>query len=232
MQYDHIEATSEDDFVTKSVAVLKERITQSLDEFGSAIIGLSGGSTPKAIYTALGKEDLDWSNVFIFLVDDRYIDASDSDSNQKLVHETLLTNASIPDENIIFPDTSLPLEECIKTYEVNLAELLSKGIPHTVTLGLAEDGHIASLFPPVPPAGYGDHLVIHTETDAFAVHDRITTTMVVIGSADRKIFFLKGDQKKFVWDEMMQSEDSEDMDRWPAKAALQLGGGVVVSLFA
>ena len=232
MQFDHIQSASEEDFVTQSVATLLGRLQQSIDEFGSAILGLSGGSTPKAIYTALGKEDIDWSKVFLFLVDDRYIAADDADSNQKLVRETLLMNASIPESNIIFPDTSLPLEECISNYEANLAELLSKGIPYSVTLGLGGDGHIASLFPPVPAAGYGDRLVIHTETEDFAVRDRISVTMVIIGSADRKIFFLKGEDKKFVWDEMMQSEDAEDMDRWPAKAALQLGGGIVISAFA
>lgn len=229
MIYDHIQATSDNNFVTQSVRILSERIQQSIKEFGSAIVGLSGGSTPKPIYEALGKEDIDWNSVSIFLVDDRYIAADDADSNQKLVRETLLANANIPEANIVFPNTTLPIDECIQDYEIRLAELLSKGIPHTVTLGLGGDGHIASLFPPVPAAGYGDHLVIHTETDAFAVHDRISTTMVIIGSADRKIFFLKGEGKKFVWDEMMQSPDTEDMDRWPAKAALQLGGGVVVS---
>jgi 6-phosphogluconolactonase len=232
MQYDHIKASSEEDFVAQSVDILVARISQGIDEFGSAILGLSGGSTPQPIYEALGKQPIDWSKVFIFLVDDRYIERDHNDSNQKMVHETLLMHAKIPEDHITFPDTSLPLEECIEQYEGELAELLSKGIPHIVTLGLGSDGHIASLFPPVPAAGFGDHLVIHTETDDFAVHDRISTTMVVIGSADRKIFFLKGEDKKFVWDEMMKSEDGEDMDRWPAKAALQLGGGVVVSAFA
>lgn len=93
-------------------------------------------------------------------------------------------------------------------------------------MGLGEDGHIASLFPPVPAEGYGDRLVMHTTTDTFAVHDRISTTMVVIGSADRKVFFLKGEGKKFVWEEMMHDDNAEIMmERWPAKAALALGEG-------
>ncbi|MDP6561378.1 MAG: 6-phosphogluconolactonase [Candidatus Peribacteraceae bacterium] len=229
MNFEHIKTSSEENFLLEGVRVLKERIVQSIEEFGSAIVGLSGGSTPKPIYELLGKEDIDWNAVSIFLVDDRYIPRDDENSNQKLVYGTLLQHASIPENQIVFPNTGLPLDECIRDYEERLAQLLSRGIPHIVTLGLGGDGHIASLFPPVPPKGYGDHLVIHTETDAFAVHDRISTTMVVIGSADRKIFFLKGDQKRFVWEEMMNSEDQEDMDRWPAKAALQLGGGVVVS---
>tara|TARA_Y100000310_G_C20505600_1_gene726254 strand:- start:48 stop:743 length:696 start_codon:yes stop_codon:yes gene_type:complete len=231
MNFDGIQATSEEEFVALGTELLVERLTQSIEEFGHAIIGLSGGSTPKPIYEELGKQPIDWDKVTVFLVDDRYVEADDDDSNQKLVRDTLLRNAAIPEEQIIFPNTTIPINECIDDYEQRLAEVLSKGIPHIVTLGLGEDGHIASLFPPVPSEGYGDRLVIHTTTDAFAVRDRISTTMVVIGSADRKIFFLKGEQKKFVWDEMMSSDAEEDMDRWPARAALALGGGVVVTLF-
>lgn len=230
MEFETVATKTEAEFVTEAVRVLTERITQSIEEFGHAILGLSGGSTPKPIYAALGQKDIDWNKVTIFLVDDRYIDPSDDDSNQKLVRETLLKHADIPEEQIVFPDTTTDLDSCIAEYEQDLAELLSRGIPHLVTLGLGEDGHIASLFPPVPAEGYGDRLVIHTTTDAFAVPDRISTTMVVIGSADRKVFFLQGDGKKFVWDEMMNDETVETMlDRWPAKAALALGGGVVVT---
>lgn len=221
---------TEEEFVKESVEVLTQRLKQHIDEFGHAILGLSGGSTPRPIYEELGKQDIDWSKVSIFLVDDRYIDPSHDDSNQKLVRETLLKHASIPEEQILFPDTTTDLDSCIADYEMELAELLSKGIPHTITLGLGEDGHIASLFPPVPADAFGDRLVIHTETDAFAVHDRISTTMVIIGSADRKIFFLKGEGKKFVWEEMINDTAVDAvMDRWPAKAALALGGGVVIT---
>ncbi len=68
MQYDHIKASSEEDFVAQSVDILVARISQGIDEFGSAILGLSGGSTPQPIYEALGKQPIDWSKVFIFLI--------------------------------------------------------------------------------------------------------------------------------------------------------------------
>lgn len=229
MDFQTTHTSSDQQFIEQGVRVLTERLTQSIDEFGGAILGLSGGSTPKPMYEELGKQKIDWSKVTVFLVDDRYIDPMHEDSNQRLVHETLLKHADIPESHLLFPDTSLPIDDCIANYEQDLAQILSKGIPHTVTLGLGQDGHIASLFPPVPASGYGDRLVIHTETDAFTVHDRISTTMVVIGSADRKVFFLKGEAKKFVWEEMMQGDGTDDMDRWPARAALALGGGVVVT---
>lgn len=230
MEFETFATKSDEAFVEQGVELMVQRITQSIDEYGHAIVGLSGGSTPKPIYTKLGEADVHWNNVSIFLVDDRYITPEDNDSNQKLVRETLLKNASIPESQIIFPDTTTDIDACIAKYEQELAQLLSRGIPHIVTLGLGEDGHIASLFPPVPAEGYGDRLAIHTTTNVFAVHDRISTTMVIIGSADRKIFFLKGDGKKFVWNEMMNDNNPETiMDRWPAKAALSLGGGMVVT---
>ena len=227
MDLERINTTSPQEFIDTSVRMLSERIHQNIDEFGRAIIGLSGGSTPRPIYSALGKCAIPWEKVSLFLVDERYVPATDTDSNQKLVRDTLLATASIPEQNLLFPDTSLPLEDCIHHYELKLAGMLSAGVPHIVTLGMGDDGHIASLFPPVPDAAYGDHLVLHTETDRFAVHDRITTTMIIVGSADRKFFFLKGKDKKMVWEEMMA--DKEDLSRWPAKAALNLGGGVLVS---
>ena len=227
MDLENIATTSPQEFIDTSVRMLSERIHQNIDEYGRAIIGLSGGSTPRPIYSALGKCAIPWDKVSLFLVDERYVDKHDEESNQKLVRDTLLSAASIPEQNLLFPDTSLPIADCIHHYELKLAGMLSAGIPHIVTLGMGDDGHIASLFPPVSDAAYGDHLVLHTETDRFAVHDRITTTMVIIGSADRKFFFLKGKEKKMVWEEMMT--DKEDLSRWPAKAVLNLGGGVLIS---
>ena len=48
----------------------------------TCFVGLSGGGTPKPIYEWLGKQtSVDWSKVTFFIVDERYIDASDSRSN-------------------------------------------------------------------------------------------------------------------------------------------------------
>lgn len=227
MDFDSITTRTDPEFVIRATEILAERIRQSIDEYGRAIVGLSGGSTPKPVYEALGKEKIDWSKVTVFLVDDRYVPATDKHSNQNLVRSTLLKHASIPESQIIFPDTTLPIDACITDYEQKIAQMLSGGIPHMVILGMGEDGHIASLFPPLPEAAFGDHLALHTTTDTFDVHDRISVTLIVLGSAERKIFLLKGEGKKRVWKEMMESP--EDIERWPAAAVLNLGGGIVIS---
>ncbi len=61
--------------------------------------------------------------------------------------------------------------------------------------------------------------MIHTTTDTFAVRDRISVTLPVLKQARQTMFFLKGEAKKKVWDEMMAS--TEDVTRWPAKEVIQ-----------
>ena len=228
MNFPEITTTSEEEFISRSTATLAHMIREAIETRGECILGLSGGSTPKPIYEALGKEDIDWSKVHVFLVDERHIDAGDDKSNQKLVRDTLLAHASIPESNIVFPDTSLPIDECMEKYTKDLKEQWSDHLPDVITLGLGEDGHIASLFPPLDDLAMGDErLVLHTTTDQFDVHDRITISLNAITAAGKQIFFLKGEGKFETWKAMRGSD--EGAERWPAKGVAEGGEVTVVS---
>ena len=224
----------ESEFIGQASALLSARIQDAIAAHGSCILGLSGGSTPKPIYEALGEDpSIDWSKVTVFLVDDRFVPADDDNSNQLLVKKTLLLHAKIPTKNICFPDTSLPLEECIQDYDKRLSALLEDHPADVVTLGMGDDGHIASLFPPLTDAAFTG-TAIHTTTPStgsplrqgyagqagqapgFAVHDRISVTMPILMDAASAFFFLKGAAKKKVWGEMMAAKQGPN--RWPAKA--------------
>ena len=203
------------EFVVAGVEAMASAMRGAIAQNGRVVLGLSGGSTPKPIYEALGNAQIDWSKVWIFLVDDRYIRPDDPKSNQFLLRSTLLKNAPIPESQILFPDTSLPLPECADLYDRQVTDLLKKGPVDIVTLGLGEDGHIASLFPPLPDEAFGPKNVIHTTTDRFDVRERISVTMPVLTVAKSSVFFLKGAEKKRVWEQMTTSKDGPN--RWPAK---------------
>lgn len=225
MDYARIITENENEFVQGSVIVLSSLINAAILQNGACLLGLSGGSTPKKIYEELGKSDeIDWGKVWVCLVDERYTPADSDDSNQKLVRETLLKNADVPQENLLFPDTSLPIIDCVEQYNEALANVK----PNVLTLGLGEDGHTASLFPPVMDQAFErTKHVIHTTTDAFAVHDRISMTLPTIGRAGSKIFLLKGEQKQAVWEDMEQSQ--EGRERWPAKEVIKSGGVTLIA---
>lgn len=227
MEYAHLATDTDNEFIAAGVTVLEGMINAAILEKGKCIMGLSGGSTPRPVYEALGKsKEVDWSKLWIFLADERYVSTESNDSNTKIVCDTLLAGASIPPMQWKYP-ADLPLEEWQQEYEETLADLLQGGWPDVIVLGMGEDGHIASLFPPVTGAALGPDLSVHTTTDRFAVHDRISVTMPVLCNAKQKVFLLKGEDKKTVWEYMLNSNEEED--RWPAKAVLKSGDCTVVS---
>ncbi|PIQ76399.1 6-phosphogluconolactonase [Candidatus Peregrinibacteria bacterium CG10_big_fil_rev_8_21_14_0_10_49_24] len=227
MDYAHLKTDTAKEFVTGSVTILEGMINEAILAKGKCILGLSGGSTPRPVYEALGRStEIDWSKVWIFLIDERYVSSESEDSNSKLIRDSLLAGARIPPMQYKYP-ADLPLEEWQSEYEATLADLLQGTWPDIAVLGMGEDGHIASLFPPVIKQAQGPELTVHTTTDHFAVHDRVSVTLPVLTKATHKVFLLKGEGKKAVWNEMLQS--GEDENRWPAKAILKSGGCTVVS---
>jgi 6-phosphogluconolactonase/glucosamine-6-phosphate isomerase/deaminase len=105
--------------------------------------------------------------------------------------------------------------------------IIADHLPDLVILGMGEDGHIASLFPPVAELALGDQaLIIHTTTDAFAIHDRISVSLNLLAASDQQVLLLKGEKKKKVWESMLKSKEGDA--RWPAKRILEGGRATVI----
>lgn len=226
MAYTNLSAATPEEFIQRAASFLADRIRASVRDRGECIIGLSGGSTPRPIYTALGSMDLPWDHVRCFLVDERCVGSDHAESNQRLLRETLVMPGRITEEHAILPQTNLPIDACVIRYAQDLMELMSDHLPDLLVLGMGDDGHIASLFPPVPDLCLGDQaLVIHTTTDRFAVHDRITVSLNLLAGSGEQVFLL-GEKKRPTWEAMEQS--TEDEHRWPAKRILQSSEEVTV----
>lgn len=226
--YRHIPVKSAAEFVDRSSAELEQAILDSIEEKGNCTLGLSGGSTPRAIYELLGSlKSIDWRTVTIFLVDERFVPEDHEESNQNMIRATLLQNAPIPESQIIFPDTSLALDECVEDYDFRIDQLMDEGID-VLALGMGEDGHIASLFPSeIDALLEKERRVIHTETKAFAIRDRMTVTLPVLISAQKPYFFLQGAKKKKIFAEVLS--ENEDSVEYPAHALLAEGRTVWVT---
>lgn len=207
-----LRGNSIDEFVTTAVSQISEMIVNSQADGGTVTIGLSGGSTPGPIYEALAQsQDIDWSRVTVFLVDERYVAVDAPDSNQRMIRETLLAGPAAK-ANAIFPDTSLPIDICVAQYDLAITKLS----PDLVILGMGEDGHIASLFPHLMEEAFGPASVIHTVTDRFAVHDRISVTLPVLKKASQRIFLIAGEKKSSLLTTMQQTKGK--IGSLPAKA--------------
>lgn len=124
------------------------------------------------------------------------------------------------------PQTHLPIDACIEQYAMDLQELFAERLPDIVILGMGEDGHIASLFPPLSDIALGESaLVLHTTTEQFAVRDRISVSLNMLAASGTHLFLL-GKNKKPMWETMEKSV--EDERRWPAKRVIAQGRTTVI----
>jgi 6-phosphogluconolactonase len=127
-----------------------ERLRIGLAERGYAVLAVSGGTTPKDFFDALSRERLDWTNVQVTLVDERWVPDTDKRSNAQLVKSVLLQHAASAAQFVpLYTDAPTP-EDGLATVSALIDAL---PLPFdAVVLGMGDDGHTASFFPG------GDHL--------------------------------------------------------------------------
>ena len=180
-------------------------------------IALCGGSTPKAAYSLLGKKNIDWMNVDLFLGDERWVDNNSQDSNCFLLNNSLFKEGNTSLEASFFAvstvDLSSPDESAID-YETILRNNLEGDPPKfdLILLGLGDDGHTASLFPGSDALFERDSLVTFGEGKG---HKRITFTSKLLSAADNVVFLISGSAKQTALKRLL--DQSESWERTPAK---------------
>ena len=122
----------------EAASIISEILNDVLKKKDTAVLGLPGGRSVKDLFEALKEEEIDWSKVHIFLVDERKVPPDSEDSNLYLIKEQFLDHIKIPEVNV-HPFTD------INTYEEEIKALGGKY--DLIILGAGEDGHIAGLFP-------------------------------------------------------------------------------------
>lgn len=190
------------EFSQRIVGILSDAIAEK----GAASILVSGGSTPLPLFKALSESDLEWSKVTISLADERWVEPSDSASNEKLVRENLLQN-NAADATFIgmktpHTDANDGLEELNARYEA-----MSWPVDILI-LGMGEDAHTASLFPCSEQIQTG----LSTEDKLLAVspttapHQRMSFSLNALVQSENVFLHLTGDSKKAVLDKAVAGD--------------------------
>jgi 6-phosphogluconolactonase len=108
-------------------------------------LAVSGGSTPRNMFRLLAAAELGWARVAITLVDERWVDPEDPDSNEALVRACLLQDRAAAAR---FVGLKTPGADCGGAVAEVTAALDSVPAPFAaVVLGMGGDGHTASWFP-------------------------------------------------------------------------------------
>ena len=175
-------------------------------------IAVSGGSTPKQLFTLLGDEYeklIPWQVVRFFWVDERCVEPTHPESNFGLTYDTLLQRTFIKAENVFrMKGEDQPDDEAKRYQDVLWKELPAKyGFPvfDLILLGMGEDGHTASIFP-------NDMSLLSSEFSVgVGVHPltgqkRITLTGKTINNASKVVFLLTGDSKAEILKQIINHE--------------------------
>lgn len=173
---------------------------------------LSGGSTPKAMFSLLAKspfvETVPWSSVYFFWGDERCVPPDHPDSNFRMTYETLLSRVPVPQENIFrIPAELADPNLAAQTYSDTLINFFLKtmdpgstaplsNVPRfdLVFLGMGADGHTASLFPGSAALHNETDIVTANYVEKFKAH-RITLTAKTINNARNVTFLVAGQDK-------------------------------------
>ena len=182
---------------------------------GRFTVALSGGSTPRSMFSLLAKEpfsvSIPWHSIRFFWVDERAVLPTHPGSNYRMANDALLSRVPIPPENIFrIPAEMETPELAAAQYSETLKEYFGGAVslrttPATsplgnwprfdlVLLGMGADGHTASLFPRSPAIKETDSFVAANYIQKLNAH-RITLTPPTINNARNVTFVVSGGDK-------------------------------------
>jgi 6-phosphogluconolactonase len=141
-----IDFQSTSDLEAQLAKDIAQQLRDAINLKGSATLLVSGGSTPKKMFEFLSNQDLDWSKVTIGLVDERFVDATDEASNEKMVKNILLQHHASAAQFIGMVYDTGDYNKNLKLAQKSYSVFIESGVDVCI-LGMGNDGHTASLFP-------------------------------------------------------------------------------------
>jgi len=195
-------------------------------------VGLSGGSTPRALYELLSdrrepfRDQIAWNETHFFFTDERHVPPDHPDSNYRMVNEAMFSRVPVPRQNIHRIPAENPMaEDAAKAYETDLRRSFGEAIPafDLVLLGLGEEGHTASLFPYSPALKETERLVAAPFVEKLNAY-RITMTLPVLNNGKSVVFLVTGASKAEILKEVINADRKPDL--YPAQAISPTNGAV------
>ena len=201
---------------------ISEILKEAIQKRGRASMAVSGGSTPKPLFEELSLLNLDWSKVDLTLVDDRWVNSENKDSNELLLKTYLIKNKAKKVNFVPLKNDAQSAKEGVLLSE---EALKSFTMPFDIIiLGMGADGHTASLFPCSDELKEGMDLKTKNSliatTPKTAPYERISLTAKSIMEAKKIFLHLNGSSKLLTLEEAMNLSDSNKM---PIYAFLENG---------
>jgi 6-phosphogluconolactonase len=206
-----------------SAVAMAAELRRTLEHAPRARLLLSGGKTPAPVYRALARAPLDWSRIDVGLVDERWLQPDDSDSNAYLVRDTLLKDHAATAHFETMTRLGRSIEDVVAT-----ANLHARQTPSVLTLGMGDDGHTASLFPRMRGleqalASRNAYVAVDATgcPGAGAWSRRISLTPAGLAPAKMRLLLIRGDGKRALFERALAGDDVAAM---PIRLAIAAPG--------
>jgi 6-phosphogluconolactonase len=214
-------------FVPDAAGFILQHARTALAERDQFRIALSGGNTPRPVYTELARigRDLPWDRVFFTFGDERCVLPEDEQSNFRMARETLFVPTAVPEKSIARMRGEIEPQIAAQEYQDGLDLLAAQRgemiYRHDlILLGMGDDGHTASLFPGTAALQEKIRKVVANFVPKFNAW-RITFTFPLISQA-RQICFLANANKNVALLELVLQGDQQ----YPAAQVEATNGGL------
>ena len=224
--------TTPQELFAAAAEAVAQLAVEAVAERGRFTLALSGGSTPKSLYTLLAsnaRTSLPWDRMFFFWGDERHVPPNHPDSNYRMANEAMLSKVPVPAENVFRikaenPDAGAAAQE----YEQTLRRFFREesGVPSfdLILLGMGPDGHTASLFPGTAGLQENSRLVVANWVEKLKTH-RLSFTFPVLNAARCVLFLVSGIDKAAVLKTVL--EDDVPGEQYPAKLVRPSAGKLI-----
>ncbi|HEY1867435.1 MAG TPA: 6-phosphogluconolactonase [Candidatus Cybelea sp.] len=198
---------------------------------GSFHVALAGGNTPRAAYALLAQEpwrdELSWSDVFIYFGDERCVPPDDEQSNYLMAKHAFLDSVGIPRANVHRIAGEVDPGHAANEY-ASLLRTVFGNAPRLdlILLGIGPDGHTASLFPGTPP-DTDDNALVRAVYAQSQFMWRVTMTPKVLNLGRTVAFAVEGPDKADILEAVYQGP--VDPVKYPAQI-VQPGSGRLIWL--
>jgi 6-phosphogluconolactonase len=164
-------------------------------------VALSGGGTAEECYEALRTSGVNWTNVDVYIGDERFVPPDDPESNEGMARRVLLDAAHPRAIHSMYQP--VPIEEAAAQYDALVRAAPPIDLVH---LGLGPDGHTASLFPGSPTLEETERFVVTAGDDLHPL-PRLTFTFPAIARSRLVVVTVAGAEKRDAVERIRAGED-------------------------
>ena len=214
-------------YVPDAAEFILQHARTALGERDQFRIALSGGNTPRPVYTELARigRDLPWDRVFFTFSDERCVAPEDEQSNFRMARESLFVPAAVPEKSIARMRGEIEPQIAAQEYQDGLDLLAAQRgemiYRHDlILLGMGDDGHTASLFPGTAALQEKTRKVVANFVPKFSAW-RITFTFPLISQARQICFLVNANKNAALLEKVLQGDQ-----QYPAAQVEATNGGL------